>query len=135
MITSWNADAIVNRIRQAALRGAMAGIAIVEQKAVDFIVSGEKTGKIYRRRGVVHQASAPGEPPASDTGRLVGSRETTLDAVNLGAKLAFHTDYAWRLEAGTLNMEPRPFARRALFESQAEVRVAYVREIQAELSA
>lgn len=31
------------------------------------------TGRVYRRRGVTHRASAPGEPPAPDQGTLVRS--------------------------------------------------------------
>lgn len=71
------------------------------------IQSGPKTGRTYRRRGVTHQASAPGETPASDTGVLVGSiyheRESEL-AATVGSRLA----YAMHLEHGTIHMAARP---------------------------
>ena len=37
------------------------------------IETGSRSGRVYFRRGVAHQASAPGEPPASQTGKLSGS--------------------------------------------------------------
>lgn len=120
MITSWNDQAIIARAGQAVNRGLLAAIGIVDQHAVLLITTGAKTGRIYVRRGVKHQASAPGEPPASDTGRLVQAREIRLDADQHRAVLAFHTIYAWWLETGTEKMEPRPFARRALLEKGNE---------------
>ncbi len=37
------------------------------------LVRGSKSGIVYKRRGVSHQASAPGQAPASDTGDLFNS--------------------------------------------------------------
>ena len=68
---------------------------------------GPATGRTYKRGKVVHRASDPGEPPAPDTGALIGSiyHEKTgrLSAV-VGSRLA----YAAFLEWGTFKMEPRP---------------------------
>ena len=67
---------------------------------------GPHTGKLYRRRSVVHRASAPGEAPAPDTGALLGSiyheREGRLTAV-AGSRMA----YAAYLEFGTTRMPDR----------------------------
>lgn len=73
---------------------------------------GPKTGRKYRRGNVVHQASAPGESPATDRGALVSSvfsRELVGLAVEVGSRL----DYAYYLEYGTrrngrTHIEPRP---------------------------
>ena len=55
-----NLRKVVNRnIRRAGL--------IVEGEAKQSIQRGTKSGKLYKRRSVVHQASAPGEAPASDS--------------------------------------------------------------------
>ena len=70
---------------------------------------GPATGRTYRRGGVVHRASAPGEPPAPSSGgsALLGSiyheRTGQFSAV-VGSRLA----YAAFLEWGTFKMAPRP---------------------------
>ena len=70
------------------------------------IQQGPKTGRIYKRRSITHQASAPGEAPASDIGALMGSiyheREGRASAV-VGSRLA----YAAYVEYGTSRMAPR----------------------------
>jgi phosphoserine phosphatase len=76
---------------------------------------------VYRRRGVEHQASAPGEAPASDTGRLAGSGTVVYDAENIAARVNLATIYARRLEVGDDKIEPRPYARRALAEKVQEI--------------
>ena len=66
-----------------------------------------KTGRIYSRGEKNHQASAPGEAPATDTGVLVSSiaykQETPLSAI-----VYSRLQYAYWLEFGTRNIEPRP---------------------------
>ena len=37
------------------------------------MAAGSKTGRVYKRGNVLHQASAPGEAPAVDTGNLLNS--------------------------------------------------------------
>lgn len=84
----------------------------VEGQAKRSILAGGKTGRIYRRRSVTHQASAPGQAPASDTGRLVNSinsyyekaKKTAIVIAGRGTAL-----YAILLEFGTRFMAPRPF--------------------------
>lgn len=63
-----------------------------------------KSGRIYSG----HQASAPGESPAIDTGLLqnsvfVENQGSFKAVVGVGAEYAVH------LEFGTVKMEPRPF--------------------------
>lgn len=117
------------RIQQAAMRGVTTWIGLVEQRAVDLILSPPKSGRIYRRRGVAHRASAPGEAPANDTGRLVNSRRIELFPERLRARLTFSTSYAALLELGTSRMEARPFARRSLLETEEQGRGAILSEI------
>ncbi len=71
------------------------------------IQRGPKTGRIYKRRGVLHRASAPGQAPASDTGTLTGSiyvERRGEYAVTVGSRLA----YAAYLEFGTRKIAKRP---------------------------
>ena len=80
--------------------------------------TGTRSGRIYKktRLGKTHQASAPGEPPKSDLGRLVGSLNTrvTRDANAINGDLTVGTDYAQGLEYGTSRMAARPFMRPTL---------------------
>lgn len=134
-IKSWNAPVIVQAVRRGAMVGVTNGINIVEKRAVALILSPPKTGRIYRRRGVSHQSSAPGEAPASDTSRLVNSRRIILNPQALRARLQFAAKHARHLEHGTKKMEPRPFARRALLETRAQVNTAVFNGIVVELRA
>jgi len=68
----------------------------------------EGTGRTYVRGGIAHTASAPGQPPAVDTGNLKNSIQTNRVSqreyrVNVGA------EYGIYLELGTSRMAARPF--------------------------
>ncbi len=97
----------------------------VERQAKQSIVSGEKSGRTYKRRSVTHQASAPGEAPASNTGRLVNSinsylvkeKNTALVVAGRGT-----VKYAALLEFGTRLMAARPFMFPALESSRDWIR-------------
>lgn len=131
MTVEWDTDALVSDVRSAALRGVADGIEAVKGNAVEKILSGNKTGRIYRRRGVLHQASAPGEPPANDTGRLVQSARTELDKDAISGAAIFSTAYAAALEFGRDDgsIEPRPYARPALEEERAGIEEGIAGEI------
>lgn len=131
MTLDWHGDAMLARIAAGAMRGVTEGIGIVEKRAVELILETRKTGRIYRRRGVEHQASAPGEPPASDTGNLVNNRRIVLLNEQLAALLIFGALYAIYLQRGTSKMEPRPWADRALKETEPEVRAAIINHVRA----
>jgi HK97 gp10 family phage protein len=119
------------------------------------IKSGPKTGKIYFRRRfkkteevtlstgkkrmdktkktgwgaisdyIVHQASAPGESPATDRGQLVNSIMHEIQANKKEeVKLLVGSsgcEYAAGLEFGTVYIEERPFIRPAVYENQAKI--------------
>ncbi len=133
MAVDWNSTPILEKIRRGATRGVMIGIGIVEARAVYLTTQVAKTGKKYRRRGVVHQSSAPGEPFASDTGDAIGRRSIAFNPENLMARLSFHSKKASWLEHGTRKMKPRPFARRSLAETSNQVVDAIAGEIRDEL--
>lgn len=84
----------------------------VEGEAKRSILNGQKSGRIYQRRSVTHQASAPGESPASDTGRLVNSINGTVETAKAEAVVKAGSGavkYARMLEFGTSKMAARPF--------------------------
>jgi len=80
----------------------------IRNKIVSAIQRGPKTGRVYQKYNPrrTHQASAPGQPPATDTGRLVGSIYMDIDPARatVGSRLV----YAQYLEFGTRKMQPRP---------------------------
>lgn len=129
MAVDWNANRLLPVIRQAAMRGVVRWINAVDTRSVELIMEPPKTGRMYGK----HQASAPGEAPASDTGRLVNSRTVDLSEGQLQARLTYRTAYAAALELGTEKMEPRPFLRRALAETTKEGQAMVTEEIKAVL--
>lgn len=120
-----NADAVMQALRQygakaeAELSKAVNATALtINTEIKKAIQSPPKTGVVYMRRGKKHQASAPGEAPATDTGTLVGAI-TYKQETPLTAKVIVRADeksedsseplkYAYYLEFGTQNIKPRP---------------------------
>lgn len=121
MTMKWDGDALIGKVRAAAMRGVVRGTESVIEEGTSLILDTAKTGRVYRRRGVEHQASGPGEPPASDTGRLVQSARTEYDRSDIAGTAAWSTEYALPLEVGTSTMEPRPYARPALANRKDEI--------------
>lgn len=84
------------------------------------VLTFRRDGKIYSNystggRASGHFASAPGEPPASDTGRLLSSIHHKILVENtVFARIGSDVQYAIYLELGTRHMAPRPFLRPAL---------------------
>lgn len=153
MSFTWNGDNLHSRIRSAMLRGLFIGANIVHEKAVTSILNGQKSGEVYTTKFFTmgfgdgriivpygkrppHRASAPGEAPASDSGRLVASGQVTLDVAKMSANVNFATEYAAILEFGTEDArnEPRPFLRPALNSSYEEILGAIVTEVAAEIA-
>ena len=60
------------------------------------------------------RVSAPGDPPASDTGFLASNIHLVMDADGMGAKIERRAYYSAALEFGTLRMAARPFLQPAL---------------------
>lgn len=92
------------------------------------IIGGAKTGRVYRRYNPrrIHQASAPGQPPANDLGRLANSFEAVQTKLNqyaysntVGSSLI----YAAALQYGNpeTNLLPRPYFDVALRQLRTEV--------------
>ena len=96
------ADAVCEEMAGRALRGAQ-----------EAIRNPPKTGRVYRYGKVEHQASAPGEAPATDTGALAANAKTEQAAPAMW-EILFFQDYAAALEFGTPKMLPRPYLRPAV---------------------
>lgn len=133
MSVQWDDTRIQERLTRAAMRGVIKAAELVRSEAISLILNTPKTGRIYPRRGIEHQASAPGEAPASDTGRLVNSIRTSYDVAKLTAYISADANYAGYLEFGTQKMEPRPFLRPALANVRDRVQQLVDTEIDIEM--
>lgn len=98
--------------------------------AVQGIQQGPKTGRVYRRGTVTHQASAPGQYPATDTGRLVSSVRMLPDG-ETAYVVGTNVQYGPMLEFGTSKMAARPW----LLPSFERARIGVERELRARLEA
>lgn len=114
MTVQFNDRDLEARVLRGLRQGIVAATEAVRNEAIRRVLEPPKTGRIYRRRGIEHQASAPGESPASDTGRLVNSIRTRYADDYLVGIVSASTAYAAFLEFGTSRMEPRPYMRPAL---------------------
>jgi HK97 gp10 family phage protein len=120
MAMTWDQGKIDARVRAAALRGVVAGVEAVLTEGTRLIATPPKTGRVYKltnpRR--THQASAPGQAPATDLGGLIASGRAIYpsqgDLLQITGTANWSADYARALELGTEKMDPRPYARPAL---------------------
>lgn len=121
MAVQWNRG-LTEQVRQAINREIVVQTEEVRNEAIRLILDTPKTGRLYKRRGgKMHQASAPGEPPASDYGRLVNSIRTDYDLQASIGTVTASTKYAAGLEFGTARMAARPFMRTALSNRHKEI--------------
>ena len=104
-------------IKQAVSRAVVGTALELQGNIKTSIARGPASGRTYEKYNPrrTHTASAPGQPPMTDTGRLVNSIE--FDKIGdltatVGSKLA----YAPYLEYGTSRMAARPFFRPAIEE-------------------
>lgn len=97
---------------------------LIRNTAVKKIQHGDRTGRLYLRyRGgknpIAHRASAPGEPPKTDTGRLVASIRTNF--YDLTAEVGSDVKYSAFLETGTSKMKPRPWLAISRDENNSKI--------------
>ena len=100
------------------------------------------TGRIYQKYNPrrTHQASAPGQPPRSDTGRLSNSvlyrkvSQLVVEVVTAGGKDGDKDGaikYAAALEYGTATIKPRPLWRQVALEAEPKLKQRLERTVAA----
>ena len=114
MPISFDPAELSRSMRREVMRAVVKSTEMVRSEAVRLVLQTSKSGRVYRRRGRPHQASAPGEPWASDTGHALSTIRTSYDEVALTGTVSITADYGGFLELGTPKMEPRPVLRPAL---------------------
>ena len=100
----------------------LGGAQLIRGEAIKSIQTGPKSGRIYEKYNPrrTHQASAPGQAPASDTGNLVSQiivRPKTHDEVAVESNAL----YSSFLEFGTSKMLARPFLFPATERSRPKI--------------
>lgn len=91
------------------------------------------SGRVYRSRrgdGSLHQASAPGEPPAPDTEALMESVRPIPTNAEGAAAVEVAPPGGW-LERGTRTILPRPFMADAVEAARGDVLAALGERLQA----
>lgn len=94
------------------------------QMAVDGIQRGPATGAVYRKYNPsrTHRASAPGQYPMSDTGRLASNVKFKLPTETaLTGEVGTTIMYGAHLEFGTSRMKPRPWLTPSFEKAKAGV--------------
>lgn len=122
MAVNWDVEKLILDMEDAMETAVVDGAEAIKGNAINKILTGTKSGRIYVRNGVSHQASAPGEAPANDTGRLAQSGRVEIDAAEIAADVVFSTAYAAALEFGRLDgrIAARPYLRPALAEESKD---------------
>jgi hypothetical protein len=96
--------------------------AVLVDASAKRLLSSHGRGRVYRLSNPkrTHQASAPGESPATDLGRLRASINYAIavDSIGLYSWVGTNVSYAGYLERGTSRMAPRPYLRPALFAAR-----------------
>lgn len=102
---------LADRVSERALERGLRGVVLEGVRIVKEELSQPGSGKLYKRGSVTHQASAPGEPPAPDTGTLRESTngEVIIRAGKAKAVISVDGEQAEALELGTEHIQPRPF--------------------------
>jgi len=107
--------------------------------ARDYIRKEKKSGKVYLlRKGPAgrqyrHQASAPGESPATFTGKLARGLKFQVGGTELEVGADKDVDYAPYLEQGTNNMVPRPYLSRTVEANSRNLEQYIERELKSAL--
>lgn len=132
MPMKWNGAEVMQKVRAGAMRGVMRGTERVHDLGTRKIMDPPKTGKKWP--GLPNQSSAPGESPATQSGRLQQSGSTRYNEPALTGTAEWTVAHAMPLEVGTEDMAARPFARPALAESVEGIEADVAEEIRKALA-
>ena len=118
-----------NKVKEYVTRATL----MVENTAKKSIQAGG-TGKEYQKYTPrrTHRASAPNNPPATDTGFLVSQITMDVDVKANGSvvgQIISSAPYSKALEFGTVNMQPRPFMQPALMKNKRKIQAMFKKGI------
>lgn len=118
-----------NKVKEYVTRGTL----MVQNTAKKSILAGG-TGKTYQKYEPrrTHTASAPNQPPASDTGFLASQITMDVDVKPNGTvvgQIISAAPYSKHLEFGTVNMTERPFMQPALMKNKRKIQSMFKKGI------
>jgi phage gpG-like protein len=119
---------LADRLSSEAVERGVRAATIETKNLVIETLSQPGRGRLYRKgKTVVHRASAPGAPPAPDTGRLRNSTQSEVFRTSDGALgvVSVNTEYAAALELGTDKIAARPFIGRLARDHAARIQAAF----------
>lgn len=104
----------------------------VRNEAITSISREQSMGRVYQRGNITHIASAPGDAPNTDSGRLVDSIAVEKIRTSVYA-VGTSVEYGKYLEFGTRQMAARPWLRRAMNKKAPELPNAITNAITEEI--
>lgn len=109
-----------SRMKQAVQRSTN----LVRNEAINSIQRDRSIGETYEKYGPrrTHIASAPGQPPNTDTGNLVRNIQPEFEAGGMIGFVFSRAIYSRFLEFGTIKMSARPFLQPALESVRQKIR-------------
>ena len=117
---------LLNDVKKNVSANVFRAVNLVRNTAVESIARGAKTGTLYKKYNPnrTHRASAPNQPPATDTGFLV---QNIVPDISVGKDVVEGTivsqaPYSAFLEFGTSKMAPRPFLQPALEQNRRKIK-------------
>lgn len=126
-LSKWksNLDKYSKTMRANQRKAIFVGAYAIHKDAIDSIKKGPKSGRTYARGGKTHQASAPGEAPATDTGELISKIVVRVHNDGDIVDVASRAKYSFALELGTADgkIAPRPFLFPAFQKNIPKIRM------------
>ncbi len=126
-----NLKDVIGKIDETAKARMNEAVNTVRNHAVETL-SGSRSGKTYKVPGTqtTYTASAPGEPPAVQTGELSQSIATEVEGEGRDIVGRVGTDKKQGLmtEFGTKNMAPRPWLRPSFERQESKVREIFIKQ-------
>jgi hypothetical protein len=121
----WHGEKAKIAIQAASKKAVVVACEHMRDKLVQTL-SGQRSGRRYKVPGtnVTYTASAPGEAPASRTGRLrqsIGSRVVEVPN-GVEGEVGTNLDYGLELERGTQRIRPRPWLAPTFEREQENVK-------------
>ncbi len=110
----WNGDKILLDVKVKTSKNLMKACLFLER---EIKISMKAKGTGIKWPGSSYTSSAPGEPPATQTGTLI--RSMTSEVEKLVGRVGTNLKYGLYLEIGTKNIVPRPYLRPA-FEKKKD---------------
>lgn len=128
MAVIWHGDKVLRQM-EAIIEAKMDIAAEYVRKDIQDSMRGAKSGRIYKLKKKFHQASAPGEAPATIHGQS-GLQGIMADKIGRFARrVGTNLKYGLYLELGTSLMKARPWARPALDRQRSKIQALFRKKI------